>query len=260
LKTKGNLKVKVMNLLTDLKIAGVYVQIIRCNNSGENKALHEECLSKGYGIKLEFSGPRTPQRNGKVERKFQTLFGRIRAMLNGAGLKDDLRSGVWAECAVTVTFLSNITSVKNQEVCPHQLLFGCKPKLLASLRSFGEIGVVNTKDTIQGKLKNKGTPCMFVGFSEHHAYDVYRMLNLETEMIIKSRDSIWLSQVHKEWILNKPNNQPNYDDNDGVEVMIQSVNTSQNAPEEVKDRDELKRIKLYKQNSWDSKVSNCLAQ
>jgi hypothetical protein len=29
-------------------------------------------------------------------------------MLNGAGLKDDL---VWAECAMTVTFLSNITSV-----------------------------------------------------------------------------------------------------------------------------------------------------
>jgi hypothetical protein len=76
-------------------------------------------------------------------------------MLNGAGLKDDLRSGVWAECAMTVTFLSNITSVKNQEVCPHQLLFGCKPKLPASLRSFGEIGVVTTKDNIQGKLKNR---------------------------------------------------------------------------------------------------------
>jgi Reverse transcriptase (RNA-dependent DNA polymerase) len=32
-----------------------------------------------------------------------------------------------------------------------------------------------------------------------------------------------------------------------VEVMIQSVNTSQNAPEDVTDGDELKRIKLYKQ-------------
>ena len=147
-------------------------------------------------------------------------------MLNCAGLKDDLRSGVWAECAMTVTFLSNITSVKNLDICPHQLLFGCKPKLPASLRSFGEIGVVTTKDKIQGKLKNRGTPCMFVGYSAHHAHDVYRMLNLETEMIINSRDIIWLNQVHKEWILNKPNNQPNYDDDDGVEVMIQSVNIS----------------------------------
>jgi hypothetical protein len=88
---------------------------------------------------------------------------------------------------------------------------------------------------------------MFVGYSAHHALDVYRMLNLETEMIINSRDIIWLNQVHKEWILNKPNNQPNYDDDNGVEVMIQSVNTNQNAPEDVKDRNELKRIKPYKQ-------------
>jgi hypothetical protein len=57
-------------------------------------------------------------------------------MLNGAGLKDDLRSGVWAECAMTVTYLSDITSVKNREVCPHQLLFECKPKQPASLRFF----------------------------------------------------------------------------------------------------------------------------
>jgi hypothetical protein len=148
---------------------------------------------------------------------------------------------------MTVTFLSNITYVMNQEVCLHQLLFGCKPKLPASLRTFGEIGVITTKDKIQGKLKNRGTPCIFVGFSAHHAHDVYRMLNFETEMIIDSRDIIWLNHVHKVWILNKPNNQPNYDDNDGVEVMIQSVNTDQNAPEDVKDHDELKRIKRYKQ-------------
>jgi hypothetical protein len=27
--------------------------------------------------------------------------------MNSAGLKDQLRSGVWAECAMAVTFLSN---------------------------------------------------------------------------------------------------------------------------------------------------------
>jgi hypothetical protein len=100
---------KVKTLLTDLKIAGLDVKFIWCDDSGENKALFGECRSKGYNVKFEFSGPRTPQRNGKVERKFQTFFGRIRAMLNNAGVKDQLRSGVWAECAMTVTFLSNVT-------------------------------------------------------------------------------------------------------------------------------------------------------
>jgi hypothetical protein len=46
---------------------------------------------KSFGIKFEFLGPRTPQRNGKVERKFQTLYGRIWAMLNGVNLEGELR-------------------------------------------------------------------------------------------------------------------------------------------------------------------------
>jgi transposase InsO family protein len=49
---------------------------------------------KSFGIKFEFSGPRTPQRNGKVERKFQTLYGRIRPMLNGADLEGELRDKI----------------------------------------------------------------------------------------------------------------------------------------------------------------------
>jgi hypothetical protein len=64
---------------------------------------------------------------------------------------------------VTMTFLPNVTSIKNKEV-----LFGCKPKLPTSLRSFGEIGVVTTKANIHSKLKNRGTPCMFFEYSVHH--------------------------------------------------------------------------------------------
>jgi hypothetical protein len=201
LKDKSELKEKMMTLLTDLKIAGINVRFIRCNDSGENKAFQKQCKSTAFNIIFEFSGPRTPQCNGKVERKFQTLYGRIRATLNCAGLKDRMRHGVWAECANTVTFLSNITALKSKDVCPYQLLFGSKPKLPESLRSFGEVGVVTTKSTIQGKLWNRGTVCMFVGYSVDHAHDVYHMLNLETDHVINSRDIKWLKLYHKAWII-----------------------------------------------------------
>jgi len=203
LKNKSDLKDKMFSLLTDLHIAGIDVKYIRCDDSGENKSFHNACRDKGFKIKFEFSGPRTPQRNGKVERKFQTFYGRIRAMLNNAGLKNGVRSGVWAECARTVTFLSNITAVKTQEKCPFQLLYGCKPKLAPSLRVFGEMGVVTTKSDIQGKLKNRGTTCMFMGYSVDHSNDVYRMLNLETKSIIHSRDIVWLGKSFTEWFSSK---------------------------------------------------------
>jgi hypothetical protein len=103
-------------------------------------------------------------------------------MLNSSGVKYQLRSGVWAECAMTVMFLSNVTSIKNKEVCAYELLFGCKPKLPTSLRSFGKIDVVTTKANIQNKLRNRVTTCMFFGCYVHHPNDVYRMLNLDTNI------------------------------------------------------------------------------
>jgi hypothetical protein len=109
-------------------------------------------------------------------------------MLNGAGGKQQLRSGDWEDYTMIVTYLLNVTSIKNKEICPFELLLGCKPKLLTSLKSFGEIGVTTTKAKIQSKLKNRGISSMFVGYYLHHANDVYRILNLDTRSFIQSRD------------------------------------------------------------------------
>ncbi len=49
LKLKGELKDKMRILLTDLKIAGIEVKYIQCDNSGENKAFYNHCrLNGGY--------------------------------------------------------------------------------------------------------------------------------------------------------------------------------------------------------------------
>jgi hypothetical protein len=73
-------KEKMMVLSTDLKISGINIRFICCDDSGENKAFQKECKSKALNIIFEFSGPKTPQRNGKFERKFQTLYGRVRVL------------------------------------------------------------------------------------------------------------------------------------------------------------------------------------
>jgi hypothetical protein len=91
-----------------------------------------------------------------VEQKFPKFYGSIRARLNNGALEDSVRSGVWAACTRTTTFLSNNNSIKAKDKCTYQLIFGIKPKLPTSLRIFGEMGVVPIKDDIQGKLKNCG--------------------------------------------------------------------------------------------------------
>jgi hypothetical protein len=185
-----------------LQIAGLNVKFIRCDDAGENVSMKSDQDIKSFGVKFGFSGPITPQRNGKVERKFQTLYGRIRSMLNGAGLTGDLRNKIWAECAMTTTYPSNINSSKSSLKSPFELLFGSKPILHYELKIFGEVGMVTTKDKIQSK-PNCGSPCIFVGYAENHSRDVYRMLNLDTNAIIKARDIIWLKKMHVDWLKNK---------------------------------------------------------
>jgi hypothetical protein len=48
---------------------------IRCDDSGENRALEKACIKAGLRIQFEFTAPGMPQRNWRVERKFATLYG-----------------------------------------------------------------------------------------------------------------------------------------------------------------------------------------
>jgi hypothetical protein len=56
-----------------------------------------------------------------------------------------------------------------------------KAKGLSNLKRFGEMCVATTKNKTQGKLSDKGTICVFVGYAVNHADDVYRLLNPKTK-------------------------------------------------------------------------------
>jgi hypothetical protein len=94
------------------------------------------------------------------------------------------------------------------------------------LISFVKIGVVSTKANIQSKLKNRGIPCMFVGYSEHHANDVYRMLNLETKSIIHSRDIIWMNEAYHDWIERKVSQKEEIGNEDDNVIAIRRLRRS----------------------------------
>ena len=70
-------------------------------------------------------------------------------MLNGAGLKNQIRNGVWAECAMTVTYLSNIMTTKASDKCPYQVLFGCKPKINSCLKVLVRLELLQQSKTFK---------------------------------------------------------------------------------------------------------------
>ena len=63
-------------LIIDLKQAHkILVKKIRCDGAAENHGFEAMAKEKAFGLIFEYTAKNTPQHNGKVERKFQTLFG-----------------------------------------------------------------------------------------------------------------------------------------------------------------------------------------
>ena len=177
------------------KEMGIY---LRCDNSSENKMLATEAKAKGMNVIFEFTAPGTPEENGKVERTFATLWGRVRAALNLTNFNEYLRTGLWTECANCVTQQSNICVKAGRELSPYEEFYGRKAIYEKSLRVFGEMGIRTVRKGHQDKLDDRGDICIFVGYPEIHYHDTYRLFKMQTKTIVESRDVRWIGKIYKE--------------------------------------------------------------
>jgi len=188
---------KILSLLKHLKSQeNIDVKNIRCDDAGENVATKTLLDQEGYGINFEFTSKGTPQHNGIVERRFATLYGRIRSMLHGCGCPEKLKYKLWAECANTSGDLFNIQTHQADHKSPYEAFYGTLPPFARNLRTFGQLGVVLSSSISQfkAKLKSRGVVRYFVGYAKNHAHDVYRMYNKHTGRVSVTRDIRWLDK------------------------------------------------------------------
>jgi hypothetical protein len=152
-----------------------------CDNAGENKAFQATLKEDmPYKIQFEYTAPYTPQQTGRIERKFATLYGKMRALTTASQLPQKLRNDLCPHAALSVTSLEN-TIVDQKGSTPYFILTGTNPNWAKNLRTFGEIGIVYTKPTkIRNKLENRGNPCIFVGYPDDHTGNVFMFYNPKT--------------------------------------------------------------------------------
>jgi hypothetical protein len=105
---------------------------------------------------------------------------------------------LWAECAATATKLNNLLVRTSKKKNPFELFYGKENPIKKHLKSFGEIGIVTKSNTskIRSKLSDRGIPCIFLGYAKDHAPNMYRMLKLDTNAVILTRDIIWLNKLY----------------------------------------------------------------
>ena len=126
----------------------------------------------------------------------------MRAMLRGADIENEkLKYEVWAECANIVAQLDNILLGGNRTNSPYFQFYQKHPRYFENLRTFGEmrIATMHENKKIRGKLDPRGKLCMFVGYPTNTTGDTFRMLNIQTKKIIKSKDIVWLKMLYGEY-------------------------------------------------------------
>ena len=120
-KNKSDLKDEVIIVIKNIQSRNP-ISFIRCDNSGENKSLDQALDPLFIPLTFEYTPRDNPQHNGVVERKYQTLYQRMRSILNGAGIYGQLREKIWEECEKTSTLLNNILANKRFTLRKHHHL------------------------------------------------------------------------------------------------------------------------------------------
>jgi hypothetical protein len=141
---KSKLPEVILTFLKDLRDRlKIKVKYIRCDDAPEHMVLERLCKQEGnLGITFEYTSAGTPQRNGRVERKFATLFGRVRAMLNYAGLPMVVRAKIWAEAANTAQKMDNIMVGSNKPESPYRAFHKKDPPYMTNMKTFGQMAIL----------------------------------------------------------------------------------------------------------------------
>ncbi|KAD3067463.1 hypothetical protein E3N88_35343 [Mikania micrantha] len=174
---------------------GCKVKALRTNRGGEFTSSRFEQLCSEDGIQRYHTTPYTPQQNGVVERKNQTVLGATRSMMKAMNLPQWL----WGETVRHVIYLLNRTPTKALEgKTPYEALKGRKLRL-SHLKVFGCKAYVKVPSIKTTKLDDRSTTMVHLG--SEPGSKAYRFYNPLTKRICVSRDAHF--DETKSWNWNK---------------------------------------------------------
>jgi hypothetical protein len=117
----------------------VKVKYIHCDNSGENHDIQIYLRERSAKMRctFEFTVPDSPQQNGKIEKKFATLYGRVRAILNSTEFTPILRKVMWYFYSLQATRIDNILIRPEAHLAPYEMFHEETQNWIPFLRAFG---------------------------------------------------------------------------------------------------------------------------
>ncbi|WVZ81780.1 hypothetical protein U9M48_029122 [Paspalum notatum var. saurae] len=149
---------------------GRKLRVLRTDRGGEFTAVtfEEYCTEKG--VHRQLTAPYSPQQNGVVERRNQTVMAMARCLLKARKVPGTF----WGEAVSTAVFLLNRSPTKSVTgKTPYEAWHGEK-SVVQFLRTFGCIAHVKVTHPHAAKLDDRSVKMVFVGYEPgSKAYRVY---------------------------------------------------------------------------------------
>ncbi|WVZ57966.1 LOW QUALITY PROTEIN: hypothetical protein U9M48_008290 [Paspalum notatum var. saurae] len=172
---------------------GKKLRLLRTDRGGEFTSMEfgQYCAEVGVGRHL--SAPYSPQQNGVVERKNQTVVGMARCMLKAKGMP----AAFWGEAVTTAVYILNRASTKAPDgQTPFEAWHGRKPDV-SHLRTFGCVGYVKVTKPGLSKLEDRSKPMVLLGYEA--GSKAYRMYDPVERRVVISRDVVFNKSASWDW-------------------------------------------------------------
>lgn len=178
--------------------SGKKLLMLRIDRGGEFAATDFVNYCAQLGVRRQLTAPYTPQQNGVVERRNQTVVGTARSMLKAKSLP-----GVfWGEAVSTAVYLLNRSSCKAiGGRTPYELWNGRTPSV-QHLRTFGCVAHTKVTTPHQKKLDDRSRRMIFVGYES--GSKAYRVYDPSTRRVHISRDVVFDEAAAWAWSMANP--------------------------------------------------------
>jgi hypothetical protein len=145
------------------------------------------------GVKRHTTTPYSPQQNGVVKRRNQTVLAMARSMMKAKGLP----SRFWGEAVSTAVYLLNRAPTRAVDGrTPYEAWHGKKPEV-SHLRVFGCIAHVKPTKPHSGKLEDRSTTMVFLGYEQ--GTKGYRVYDPVANRLQISRDVVFNENASWDW-------------------------------------------------------------
>jgi hypothetical protein len=163
---------------------GHKLRVLRTDNGGEFTAAEFASYCVDEGVQRHYSVPYSPQQNGVVERRNQTVVGMTLALLKQRGMP----AVFWGEAVVTAVYILNRSPTKALNgMTPYEAWHGRKPAV-SHLWVFGCLTFTKELGHIS-KLDDRSTSRVFIGYAQ--GSKAYRILDPGTQRVRTAHDVVF---------------------------------------------------------------------